>query len=92
MRGLDELIDQLPEHFPDSVEPIKDEIVPLIAECDPGLKDHYITLIKKKTNAASKPAVRHLIEDAILEMTNEQDTEIEQSAKEPINPEVINLA
>ena len=92
MRELDELIEQLPDNFPDAVEAIKTEITPLIAECDVGLKDHYITLIKKKTNAASKPAVKHLIEDAIKQMNSEQDTEAEMLAEESVDPEVAELA
>jgi hypothetical protein len=63
-----------------------------MAECDAGLKDHYVTIIKKKTNAASKPAVKQLIEDAIKQMNSEQDSDVEHTAKEPIDPEVAELA
>ena len=45
---LEDLIEQLPENFPQALPIIQNEIAPIIAECDPGLKDHYISLIKKK--------------------------------------------
>jgi hypothetical protein len=92
MKTIEELMEQLPDNFGVAAETIKTEIAPLLSECDTGLKDHYITLIKKKTNAASKPAVKQLIEGAIREMTNEQDAEIEQTSNASVDPEVIELS
>jgi len=40
------LTEQLPENFPQALPIIQNEIAPITAECDPGLKDHYISLIK----------------------------------------------
>jgi hypothetical protein len=62
---LEELIEQLPESFPQALATIQEEIAPIIAGCDAGLKDHYISLIKKRTKAASKRAVQLEIESAI---------------------------
>ena len=42
-----------------------------------GIKDHYVTLIKKKTLAASKPAVKQIIEEEIKRMNRDQDSESE---------------
>ena len=44
---LEDMIEQLPENFPQSLPIIQNEIAPIIAECDPGLKDHYISLINE---------------------------------------------
>ena len=52
LKNIDALIDQLPDNFPEAMETIKNEIAPILANCDPGLLDHYITVIRKKTNAS----------------------------------------
>jgi hypothetical protein len=46
---LEDLIEQLPENFPQALPIIQNDISTIIAECDPGLKDHYILLIRKTT-------------------------------------------
>ncbi len=68
---LEKIIEQLPENFPQALPIIQNEIAPIIAECDPGLKDHYISLIKKRTKAASKRAVQLEIENAVVQLTEE---------------------
>ena len=55
---IDDLIEGLPERFPDAVEMIQNEIAPYLIECGSALKDHYIKVIKKKTKAASIKSVR----------------------------------
>ena len=35
---LEEMIEQLPENFPQALPIIQNEIAPIIAECDPGLE------------------------------------------------------
>jgi hypothetical protein len=92
MKTIDELIEELPENFPDAVEMIKNEVVPKIVDCDAGIKEHYVTLIKKKTLAASKPAVKQIIEEEIKRMNREQDSESEAVTKEPVDPEITELA
>ena len=78
---LEDLIEQLPENFPQALPIIQNDIAPIIAECDPGLKDHYISLIKKRTKAASKRAVQLEIENAVIQLTEEEIL----PAKEPEN-------
>ena len=68
---LEDMIEQLPENFPQALPIIQNDIAPIIAECDPGLKDHYISLIKKRTKAASKRAVQLEIENAVIQLTEE---------------------
>jgi 2-hydroxy-3-keto-5-methylthiopentenyl-1-phosphate phosphatase len=55
---LEVMIEQLPENLPQALPIIQNDISAIIAECDPGLKDHYISLIRKRTKAASKRAVQ----------------------------------
>jgi len=86
---LDTLIEQLPDNFPDAVESIKNDIVPMIVDCDAGLRDHFITVIKKKTNAASKIAVKQIVEDAIKQMNSALDAEVEEAAEESVDPEIM---
>jgi hypothetical protein len=89
---LEDMIEQLPENFPQALPIIQNEIAPIISECDPGLKDHYISLIKKRTKAASKRAVQLEIENAVKQL-NEEDL---SPAKEPdtriIDPEIKEMA
>ncbi|MGA8020750.1 MAG: hypothetical protein WCA42_17910, partial [Desulfobacterales bacterium] len=79
---LEDMIERLPENFPQALPTIQNDIAPIIAECDHGLKDHYISLIKKRTKAASKRAVQLEIENAVIQLTEEDLL----PAKEPENP------
>jgi hypothetical protein len=91
---IDELIENLPDQFPDAVDMIKDNIAPLLVECNPGVRDHYIKVIKKRTHAASIKSVSLLIDEAIEEITdsvscNDSDAVIETTT---IDPEIIEAA
>ncbi len=90
---LDILIEELPEHFPGAVEMIKNNIASHLIECSPGVKDHYIKVIKKCTNAASIKCVSLLIDEVIQEM-NDSVTDIAEDAddKTIIDPEIIEAA
>jgi hypothetical protein len=93
--NVEELIAQLPDNFPLAVETIKDEIGPIIVNYDPGLVDHYITVIKKKTNAPSKRSVQLLVDEIRKQLnTPESDLEMdeEDNDDEPIDPAVKKLA
>ena len=90
---IDALIDQLPENFPSAVETIKYEIAPLLVDCNPGIVDHYVKTIKKKTKAASIKSVSMLIDESINEMensVNESSSPIEDI--QTADPEVIEAA
>ena len=65
---IDDLIDLLPEQFPAAQEMIKFEIAPLLVDCSAGIRDHYIKVIKKRTNAASIKSVSLLIDEAVKEI------------------------
>ncbi len=87
---IDILIDQLPEQFPAAVDMIKYDIAPHLIACNPGVRDHYIKVIKKRTNAASIKSVSLLIDEAIEEMNasvagNDSCAAIETT----IDPEII---
>lgn len=91
---IDILIDQLPEQFPAAVDIIKFDIAPHLIECNPGVRDHYIKVIKKRTNAASIKSVALLIDEAIQEINasvagNDSDAVIETTK---IDPEIIEAA
>jgi hypothetical protein len=87
---LEDMIEQLPENFPQALPIIQNEIAPIIAECDPGLKDHYISLIKKRTKAASKRAVQLEIENAVIQLTEEDLLPAEETRI--IDPEIKEMA
>ena len=90
---IDILIDQLPDHFPNAVETIKYEIAPLLAECNPGIVDHYVKIIKKKTKAASIKSVSMLFEDAINEMENSiEESDAPSGSGQTVDPEIIEAA
>ena len=89
---LEDLIEQLPENFPQALPIIQNEIAPIIAECDPGLKDHYISLIKKRTKAASKRAVQLEIENAVIQLTEEDLLPAKEPENRIIDPEIQEMA
>ena len=89
---LEDMIEQLPENFPQALPIIQNEIAPIIAECDAGLKDHYISLIKKRTRAASKRAVQLEIENAVIQLTKEDLLPAEEAETRIIDPEVQEMA
>ena len=86
------LIEQLPENFPQALPIIQNDIAPIIAECDPGLKDHYISLIKKRTKAASKRAVQLEIENAVIQLTEEDILPAKEPENRIIDPEIKEMA
>jgi len=90
---LDKLIEDLPEQFPAAEEKIKCEIAPHLVECNPGVKDHYIKIIKKRTNAASIKSVSLLIDEVIKKMKeNNSDIDENPSNNTIIDPEIIEAA
>jgi len=93
LENLDDLIEKLPDQFPAASETIKNVIAPLLIDCGAGIKDHYVKVIKKKTNAASIKSVLLLIDEAI-ENGNSDGTISNEEAPEEIqtDPEIIELA
>ncbi len=90
---LDTLIEQLPEHFPAAADIIRNEIAPILANCDPGVIDHYVITLKKKTKAESKRAVT-LIIDEFIKQQESQVVETDEEAPDDIqtDPEIAALA
>ena len=78
---VEDMIERLPENFPQALPIIQNDIAPIIAECDAGLKDHYISLIRKRTKAASKRAVQLEIENAVIQVTEEDLLPAEETGK-----------
>jgi hypothetical protein len=89
---LEDMIEQLPENFPQALPIIQNEIAPIIAECDSGLKDHYISLIKKRTKAASKRAVQLEIENAVKQLTEKEIKNLKEPENPVIDPEIQQMA
>lgn len=90
---LDTLIEQLPEHFPAAAEIIRNEIAPILANCDPGIIDHYVTTIKKKTKAESKRAVTLIIDEFIIQQESQIVEPDEENPDEiQSDPEIVALA
>lgn len=91
--SLEALIEKLPEQFPEAVNIIKDEIAPLMIDCNAGVKDHYVKMIRKKTNAASIKSVSLIIDEAI-ERINAEEPEPEKNELDEIrkDPEIQKMA
>ena len=85
---VEDMIEQLPENFPQALAIIQNDIAPIIAECDAGLKDHYISLIRKRTKAASKRAVQLEIENAVIQVTEKDLLLIKEPGPPAIDPEI----
>ena len=89
---LEDMIEQLPENFPQALPIIQNDIAPFISECDAGLKDHYISLIRKRTKAASKRAVQLEIENAVIQVTEKDLLPTEKPGNPVIDPEIQQMA
>ena len=89
---LEDMIERLPENFPQALPTIQNDIAPIIAECDPGLKDHYISLIKKRTKAASKRAVQLEIENAVVQLTEEDLLPAKEPENRILEPEIQQMS
>lgn len=89
--SIEERIDKLPESFPQAAETIEKDVAPLLITMSEGLRDHYYTLIKKQTNAASKRSVKILIEDAIERINGIQEQSPAENGEGPDNddPEIL---
>jgi hypothetical protein len=93
LENLDALIEQLPDQFPAAEEMIKYDITPHLIECNPGVKDHYIKIIKKRTNAASIKSVSLLIDETIKEINESVSSDSELAVDKAItDPEIIEAA
>jgi len=89
--SIEALIDSLPESFPQATDTIKRHIAPLMTGADEGLRDHYVTLIKKRTNAASKHSVKVLIQST-LEKLQEEPGESplrQEDSSKGLDPEIL---
>ena len=86
--SIDELIENLPDQFPAAVDIIKTDIVPYLLDCSPGVRDHYIKIIKKRTHAASIKCVSLLIDEVAEEINDsvscsDSDAVIETTTTDP---------
>jgi len=81
-RNIEELIERLPDSFPLASEIITEELPPLLIDAEEGVMDHYITLIKKHTNAASKRSVKMLIQGAIERIKENHEESLEENQEE----------
>lgn len=91
VRTLDALIEKLPSNFPHALPLIREEIAPILATCQPGLVEHYVQVIKKRTKAATKRAItleidsvkrRMYSEESEITKSEEVDSEAEKLAQE----------
>ena len=89
---VEDMIERLPENFPQALPIIQNDIAPIIAECDAGLKDHYISLIRKRTKAASKRAVQLEIENAVIQVTEKDLLPTKEPGNPVIDPEIQQMA
>jgi DNA primase len=91
---IDDLIEQLPDQFPAAQDKIKYEIAPHLVDCSAGIRDHYIKVIKKRTNAASIKSVSLLIDEAVKEINDSVFNNDEKSFEETriIDPEIQEMA
>ena len=90
---IDILINQLPEQFPSAEDMIKNDIAPQLIDCNPGVRDHYIKVIKKRTNAASIKSVSLLIDEATQEINDcESCSDSDATIEITVDPEIIEMA
>jgi len=93
IKNLDELIEHLPDQFPEAIDMIRGEISPLLVNRNAGIKDHYIKVIKKKTGAASIKSVSLIIDEAI-ELINTEEPKPETNEMDEIrnDSEILKIA
>lgn len=90
---LETLIEKLPENFSAAEVIIQNEIAPILLTCSPGVKDHYIKVIKNKTGAASIKSVSLVIDEAKERMNAEETSpDVDNTPETPPDSEVQAMA
>ena len=93
-KTIDELIEELPDSFPQANSILKSEIFPLIINEDAGLQDYYTVVLQKKlsvTKSTLKEAIKAFkqeMETAVIE----PDDELPDEEDDEIDPEIIEKA
>jgi len=95
-KSLDELIDELPENFPDANSILKSNILPAIIEMDAGLQDYYTDVLKKKFSVGKQSIKEALkackLEQEIITAGVDCDGYDALDDKDEIDPEIIERA
>ncbi|EFI35560.1 hypothetical protein Dthio_PD2986 [Desulfonatronospira thiodismutans ASO3-1] len=72
---IDEMIDLLPENLAQAQGMLKDKIMPLIAQQERHMQEHYLKKIKKRTKSTKK-AVNELYHDSVTLLEQEEEDEL----------------
>ena len=92
-KTLDEIIEDLPDNFPEANSVLKSEVFPLIVEMDAGMQDYYIERLKKKFSVG-KQTIKEAIKAFNQEMAPaaiEPGDDLSEDEEEEVDPEIINL-
>lgn len=72
---IEDLIRELPKDFQQAEGMLKEKIMPLIADCERHIQEHYLKQIKKRTGTNMK-AVHELFHESISLLEQEEDDEM----------------
>jgi len=95
VKTIDEILEELPDSFPEANSVLKCDVFPLIVEMDAGMIDYYTVVLQKKLSV-SKQTIKEALKSFKKEMENAasvsgNDNLSENNDKE-IDPEIINQA
>jgi len=89
IKSIEGIIENLPANFPAALPLIQTELAPLLAKCEPALLEHFIPLIKKKTNASGIKAIKVEIDNASRKLDSDKSDENEE--EEELDPEILEM-
>ena len=90
-KTLNDLIEELPDNFPDANSVLKENIFPQIIDMDAGMQDYYTVILQKKFSVG-KQTIKEAIKAFNQEMAPAPiDIEIDNEEEE-IDPETIEKA
>ena len=90
-KTLDELIEELPDNFPDANSMLKSDIFPLIIDEDAGMQDYYTVVLQKKFSVG-KQTIKESIKAFKQEMAPAPIDIEDDNEEEEIDPEIIEAA
>jgi len=87
-KTIDELIEMLPENFPDAADTIKNEVATRLIGLDDAVINHYCRKIKKHTNAESVRDVLRLVKEVFDTIEVFLSCHTESSVETEVEPEL----
>ena len=90
-----EIIEELPDNFPEANSILKCDVFPLIVEMDAGMIDYYTVVLQKKLSVSKqtiKEALKSFKQEMATAATKSGDDNLSENSENEIDPEIIKQA